>query len=76
MRADPPIHADAGPDGGVAPPPSIAHVKKRTAFGAPIASNQYVAGKIVDQKIGIETSRKHLYDAARRFAYHDHATDR
>jgi alkylation response protein AidB-like acyl-CoA dehydrogenase len=46
----------------------IAHVKKRTAFGVPIASNQYVAGKIVDQKIGIETSRKHLYDAARRFA--------
>jgi alkylation response protein AidB-like acyl-CoA dehydrogenase len=34
----------------------------------PIASNQYVAGKIVDQKIGIETSRKHLYDTARRFA--------
>jgi len=46
----------------------IAHVKKRTAFGVPIASNQYVAGKIVDQKIGIETSRKHLYDTARRFA--------
>src|SRR6202035_5618121 len=46
----------------------IAHVKKRTAFGVPIASNQYVAGRIVDQKIGIETSRKHLYDAARRFA--------
>jgi alkylation response protein AidB-like acyl-CoA dehydrogenase len=46
----------------------IAHVKKRTAFGGPIASNQYVAGRIVDQKIGIETSRKHLYDAARRFA--------
>jgi alkylation response protein AidB-like acyl-CoA dehydrogenase len=46
----------------------IAHVKKRGAFGVPIASNQYVAGKIVDQKIGIETSRKHLYDTARRFA--------
>jgi alkylation response protein AidB-like acyl-CoA dehydrogenase len=46
----------------------IAHVKKRTAFGSPIAGNQYVAGKIVDQKIGIETSRKHLYDTARRFA--------
>ena len=46
----------------------IAHAKKRTAFGVPIASNQYVAGKIVDQKIGIETSRKHLYDTARRFA--------
>jgi alkylation response protein AidB-like acyl-CoA dehydrogenase len=46
----------------------IAHVKQRTAFGVPIASNQYVAGKIVDQKIGIETARKHLYDTARRFA--------
>jgi alkylation response protein AidB-like acyl-CoA dehydrogenase len=46
----------------------IAHVKKRTAFGEPIATNQYVAGKIVDQKIGFETSRKHLYDAARKFA--------
>jgi alkylation response protein AidB-like acyl-CoA dehydrogenase len=46
----------------------IAHVKTRTAFGKPIATNQYVAGKIVDQKIGFETSRKHLYDAARKFA--------
>jgi len=46
----------------------IAHVKTRTAFGSPIGSNQYVAGKIVDQKIGVETSRKHLYDTARRFA--------
>ena len=42
--------------------------KKRSAFGAPIGSNQYVAGKIVDQKIGLENSRKHLYDTARRFA--------
>lgn len=46
----------------------IAHVKKRAAFGVSISSNQYVAGKIVDQKVGIETSRKHLYDTARRFA--------
>ncbi|MEA2166704.1 MAG: hypothetical protein QOF76_4 [Solirubrobacteraceae bacterium] len=46
----------------------IQHAKKRTAFGAPIGANQYVAGKIVDQKIGFETSRKHLYDTARRFA--------
>jgi alkylation response protein AidB-like acyl-CoA dehydrogenase len=42
--------------------------KKRTQFGAPIGSNQYIAGKIVDQKIGVETSRKHLYDAAQRVA--------
>ena len=42
--------------------------KKRSAFGSPIGSNQYVAGKIVDMKIGLENSRKHLYDTARRFA--------
>jgi alkylation response protein AidB-like acyl-CoA dehydrogenase len=46
----------------------IDRAKKRTAFGVPIGSNQYVAGKIVDQKIGLENSRKHLYDTARRFA--------
>jgi alkylation response protein AidB-like acyl-CoA dehydrogenase len=42
--------------------------KKRSAFDSPIGSNQYVAGKIVDMKIGLENSRKHLYDTARRFA--------
>jgi alkylation response protein AidB-like acyl-CoA dehydrogenase len=42
--------------------------KKRSAFGSPIGSNQYIAGKIVDMKIGLENSRKHLYDTARRFA--------
>ncbi|HEV7183656.1 MAG TPA: acyl-CoA dehydrogenase family protein, partial [Leifsonia sp.] len=42
--------------------------KKRSAFGQPLAANQYIAGKIVDQKIGLENSRKHLYDTARRFA--------
>jgi alkylation response protein AidB-like acyl-CoA dehydrogenase len=46
----------------------IRFAKKRTQFGAPIASNQYIAGKIVDQKIGVETSRKHLYDTAERVA--------
>jgi alkylation response protein AidB-like acyl-CoA dehydrogenase len=46
----------------------IQYAKSRTQFGSPIASNQYIAGKIVDQKIGVETSRKHLYDTARRFA--------
>jgi alkylation response protein AidB-like acyl-CoA dehydrogenase len=46
----------------------IAYAKKRQSFGRPIGSNQYVAGKIVDMKIGLETSRKHLYDTARRFA--------
>jgi alkylation response protein AidB-like acyl-CoA dehydrogenase len=46
----------------------IEYAKTRQSFGQPIGSNQYVAGKIVDMKLGIETSRKHLYDTARRFA--------
>ena len=52
----------------------IEYAKKRNAFGASIGSNQYVAGKIVDQKIGVETSRKHLYDTARRFALRRNVT--
>jgi alkylation response protein AidB-like acyl-CoA dehydrogenase len=46
----------------------IAYAKTRKQFGATIGSNQYIAGKIVDQKIGVENSRKHLYDTAARFA--------
>jgi len=46
----------------------IEYAKTRQSFGQPIGSNQYVAGKIVDMKLGLETSRKHLYDTARRFA--------
>jgi alkylation response protein AidB-like acyl-CoA dehydrogenase len=46
----------------------IDYAKKRRQFGEPIGSNQYVAGKIVDMKIGTENSRKHLYDTAARFA--------
>lgn len=46
----------------------VKYAKRREQFGAPIASNQYVAGKIVDQKIGVETCRLLLYDAAQKFA--------
>jgi alkylation response protein AidB-like acyl-CoA dehydrogenase len=46
----------------------IRFAKKRSQFGAPIGTNQYIAGKIVDQKIGLENSRMHLYEAAQRFA--------
>lgn len=46
----------------------IKWAKTRQAFDRPIGSNQYVAGKIVDMKIGLENSRKHLYDTAARFA--------
>jgi alkylation response protein AidB-like acyl-CoA dehydrogenase len=45
----------------------IDFAKKRVAFGQPIGKNQYIAGKIVDQKLGVENSRKHLYDTARLF---------
>jgi alkylation response protein AidB-like acyl-CoA dehydrogenase len=46
----------------------IKFAKTRQQFGNPIGMNQYIAGRIVDQKIGLENSRKHLYDTARRFA--------
>jgi alkylation response protein AidB-like acyl-CoA dehydrogenase len=46
----------------------IKWAKTRQAFDRPIGSNQYIAGKIVDMKIGLENSRKHLYDTATRFA--------
>jgi alkylation response protein AidB-like acyl-CoA dehydrogenase len=42
--------------------------RTRKQFGAPIGTNQYIAGRIVDMAIGVETSRKHLYDTAERFA--------
>ncbi len=46
----------------------IKWAKTRRAFDRPIGSNQYIAGKIVDMKLGLENSRKHLYDTAARFA--------
>ncbi len=46
----------------------IKWAKTRRAFDRPIGANQYVQGKIVDMKIGLENSRKHLYDTAARFA--------
>ncbi|MDX6435634.1 MAG: hypothetical protein QOK34_468 [Gaiellaceae bacterium] len=46
----------------------VAYAKTRKQFGVPIGSNQYIAGHIVNQKIGLENSRKHLYDTAARFA--------
>jgi alkylation response protein AidB-like acyl-CoA dehydrogenase len=46
----------------------IKFAKTRKQFGAPIAANQFIQGMIVDQKIGVETSRKHLYDTAEKVA--------
>jgi alkylation response protein AidB-like acyl-CoA dehydrogenase len=52
----------------------IDFAKKRIAFGEPIGKNQYIAGKIVDQKLGVENSRKHLYDTARLFTTRRYVT--
>ncbi|MBA2298687.1 MAG: acyl-CoA dehydrogenase family protein, partial [Actinobacteria bacterium] len=46
----------------------INFAKKRQQFGEPIGANQFISGPIVEMKIGVETSRKHLYDTAERFA--------
>jgi alkylation response protein AidB-like acyl-CoA dehydrogenase len=46
----------------------IKYAKTRKQFGKPIGVNQYVQGMIVDQKIGVESSRKHLYDTAAKFS--------
>jgi alkylation response protein AidB-like acyl-CoA dehydrogenase len=44
----------------------IDHAKNRRQFGQPIGSFQAISNKIVDSKIGLETSRKWLYDTAAR----------
>jgi alkylation response protein AidB-like acyl-CoA dehydrogenase len=43
---------------------SLDFAKKRALFGQPIGSFQSIANKLVDMKIGMETSRKWLFDAA------------
>ncbi|MBV8540881.1 MAG: acyl-CoA dehydrogenase family protein [Pseudonocardiales bacterium] len=50
------------------------HAKNRRQFGQPIGSFQSVADKIVDGKIGVETSRKWLYDTAERHANRENVT--
>lgn len=45
----------------------LAHARTRTQFGQPIGSFGAVADKLVESKIGIETSRKWLYETAERF---------
>ncbi|MEV6829608.1 acyl-CoA dehydrogenase family protein [Amycolatopsis sp. NPDC051102] len=46
---------------------SIDYAKTRKQFGAPIASCQLIAAKIVEMKIDLETTRNWFYDTARRF---------
>lgn len=52
----------------------IDHAKKRTQFGQPISAFQSISNKIVDAKIGLETSRKWLYDTAERHSNRENIT--
>jgi alkylation response protein AidB-like acyl-CoA dehydrogenase len=47
--------------------------RKRVQFGQSIGSFQSIANKLVDMKIGMETSRKWLFDAADRVTANDRA---
>jgi alkylation response protein AidB-like acyl-CoA dehydrogenase len=42
----------------------VSYANERIQFGKPISGYQSIANKIVDMKIGLETSRKWLYDTA------------
>lgn len=46
----------------------LEYARQRTAFGHPIGSYQAVAHRLVEMKIGLETSRRWLYDTAQRFS--------
>jgi alkylation response protein AidB-like acyl-CoA dehydrogenase len=50
------------------------HVRERQAFGQPIGAFQSVANQVVDMKIGVETSRKWLYDTAARLGNGENVT--
>lgn len=50
------------------------HARNRNQFGQPIGSFQSVADKIIDCKIGVETSRKWLYDTAERHTNRENVT--
>jgi alkylation response protein AidB-like acyl-CoA dehydrogenase len=52
----------------------IHYAKNRRQFGQLIGSFQSVADKIIDAKIGVETSRKWLYDTAERHANRENVT--
>ncbi|WP_181789752.1 acyl-CoA dehydrogenase family protein [Streptomyces phytophilus] len=45
----------------------VEYAGQRSAFGRPIGGFQAVANRIVDMKIGLETSGKWLYDTAEKF---------
>ncbi|RLK57941.1 acyl-CoA dehydrogenase family protein [Actinokineospora cianjurensis] len=53
---------------------SVRYARTRKQFGAPIGSNQSVSNKLVDMRIGVETSRKWLYDTAEKLVARKNVT--
>ncbi|EDY52417.1 acyl-CoA dehydrogenase family protein [Streptomyces clavuligerus] len=52
----------------------VEYAKERTQFGQAIGSYQAISHRIVDMKIGLETSRKWLYDTAVRMTAGENVT--
>jgi alkylation response protein AidB-like acyl-CoA dehydrogenase len=52
----------------------VDYAQQRVQFGAPIGSYQAVSHKIADMKIGVETTRKWLYDTAGKLARGENVT--
>ncbi len=52
----------------------LEHARSRTQFGQPIGSFQSIADRLVDVKIGVETSRRWLYETAQRFVRRENVT--
>lgn len=53
----------------------VDYARTRTQFGSPIGSFQAVSHRIVDMRIGVETSRRWLYGTAERFAAGENVTE-
>ena len=53
----------------------VDYARSRVQFGRPIGSNQLVAKKLVDARIGLQTARLWLYEAAEALAAGDDATE-
>ncbi len=53
----------------------VEYARSRVAFGQTIGSYQSVSNKIVEMKIGVETSRKWLYDTAEKLQRGENVTN-